>query len=856
MRYKLILVNTLLAILILSGPGYSEKEDPNPEAPSPTDRPAIQAETNDLPLDEVIYEIISPDGKHIARVGRKGSRQLVVRNGVGDQPYDEICQLNQAGINFGMPRFSADSSRLIYIARRGSDYFVVVDGIEQGPYSQSAITSLVMSEEGNHYAYAIQQFFSSYAVQQLFEGKKQIEEKEDYAMVVHDGKPSVRFWHLEKPIVLSPDGTRIAYRVQGRESKSRREYWRMVVDGNAGPKFTPSSHPVQMAFSADSKHFFYAHNTDQSGTSVIVVDGKPRGSYTKILYPQISRDGSHLAFVDRRAILAYVPVIDGKEGAPVREISEFLMNPATGRVAFVEKTEARRIYVNVDGTRSLEYDEFKKLLFSPKGDHVALVVAKGNKDFVVLDGRESSAFESVDVNSLHFNPDGSSFSYMAKPSGSGMTLFSNGKPQPTMEELQRKKAEDEKATREQAEVAAKAKEAKANEAKALEEAAKARAFQVLFQFDGSQVPGATIVLVGKDGTVYVACKAGRWESATLLRIDKHRAKVDAPVVFDDPLMAGAMINSLLLADDGTVYGSTTSSAKLGGCLFRYRPGEQKGEYLYVSQPVTDTSLKREGWMDVLQSPLVSYISPDGELYGLCDAGLGTALFRYSTRTGSLEIIHNGGEKAKETNRSGNNTLWRYVRNTDPRKGAYLDNPNAGQKFGNYLVAVGDRLFSCLREGGRANSGVIVSLNRDGSDFRQVFEFSPRGPEGYHPGRIRLGPDGFLYLSTYSGGATANGALVRMDPEGRDCKPLVNWDGQRRGSDHLAFDANGTLYFATSHYPSIRRVKIDGSGLEIVRDFDYHSNIDSLVLGSDNSLYGTLNQIRGTTFGSVFSQQLN
>ncbi|MGE5608514.1 MAG: hypothetical protein ACM359_04625 [Bacillota bacterium] len=70
----------------------------------------------------------SPDGKRLACVAQRGSRSLVVIDGVEQGQYDRV--------EGGSLTFSADGRRVAWVARRDNKQFIVVDGVEGRPYDR------------------------------------------------------------------------------------------------------------------------------------------------------------------------------------------------------------------------------------------------------------------------------------------------------------------------------------------------------------------------------------------------------------------------------------------------------------------------------------------------------------------------------------------------------------------------------------------------------------------------------------------------------------------------------------------------------------------------------------------------
>src|SRR5664280_271730 len=88
---------------------------------------------------------VSSDNKHVAYVEERGSKRLVVVDGVEGREYD--------GIDAGTPVFSPDSKRAAYGAGRGDKWLVVVDGMEGKEYDGIMAGTPVFSPDSKRVAY-------------------------------------------------------------------------------------------------------------------------------------------------------------------------------------------------------------------------------------------------------------------------------------------------------------------------------------------------------------------------------------------------------------------------------------------------------------------------------------------------------------------------------------------------------------------------------------------------------------------------------------------------------------------------------------------------------------------------------
>ncbi len=150
-----------------------------------TPRPALPQATVGQPLSAKVQETLmgprvpggrgplaymSEDGDHLAIVAAKGSRQVVLLDGVEGPGFDEIP------LNFGWSSFrnsaasmvfSPTGGRSAYVGRRAGDFIAVVDGKEavtlSTPATQQAMAgtdpagwTFLFNRDGSRLAYAAQ----------------------------------------------------------------------------------------------------------------------------------------------------------------------------------------------------------------------------------------------------------------------------------------------------------------------------------------------------------------------------------------------------------------------------------------------------------------------------------------------------------------------------------------------------------------------------------------------------------------------------------------------------------------------------------------------------------------------------
>src|SRR5206468_10090201 len=119
---------------------------PQPRPPQPQAQPQAAQQPAGQPLNAKLDETLmgprsqrvslSEDGKHIGIITPKGSREVVLLDGVEGPVFDEIPRSSV----FGTPevQWSPTGGHSGYIGRRGGDFIAVIDGKEAGTLLMTA----------------------------------------------------------------------------------------------------------------------------------------------------------------------------------------------------------------------------------------------------------------------------------------------------------------------------------------------------------------------------------------------------------------------------------------------------------------------------------------------------------------------------------------------------------------------------------------------------------------------------------------------------------------------------------------------------------------------------------------------
>jgi uncharacterized repeat protein (TIGR03803 family) len=117
------------------------------------------------------------------------------------------------------------------------------------------------------------------------------------------------------------------------------------------------------------------------------------------------------------------------------------------------------------------------------------------------------------------------------------------------------------------------------------------------------------------------------------------------------------------------------------------------------------------------------------------------------------------------------------------------------------------LYGMTASGGSANGGAVFKLNRDGSGYVVLHHFGSIANDGVnlHAG-ILVGSEGILYGATRMGGQWGSGTLFKMNSDGSNYSVLYNFSGSNDGAQ-----PRGTLIEISNRLYGTASNSGDGSG---------------------------------------------
>jgi dipeptidyl aminopeptidase/acylaminoacyl peptidase len=334
------------------------------------------------PAKQGITYQISPRGAHLALVTQKGSRFVVMVDGVEGPKFDDVLSTE----NGGKVLFSPDGTRFAYTGRSGQEYAVIVDGKELMRMGMSAdqsgsspVTQLAFTSNSKHVWF-----------QQHVHKSNQF--GDDYSCIVFDGVPG--FPGGSTPI-FSPDGDHFAYVATNPRDTNQQT---MILDGK--PAGYSGTEPL---FTGDSKHLLVRTHVPLApgrGQALqVLLDGKPclkADDATLFVAPAGDLVAAAISRSTESGPRSFLVVAGKKiEGSESLLISQVAFSPDGKRYAAQCQTAASTQFVIVDGKKGQEYPSVLNLAFSEDSSHCVYRGMMGGKTFLVIDGEESDGYSLI-----------------------------------------------------------------------------------------------------------------------------------------------------------------------------------------------------------------------------------------------------------------------------------------------------------------------------------------------------------------------------------------------------------------------------------------------------------------------------
>jgi len=358
-------------------------------------------------------------------------------------------------------------------------------------------------------------------------------------------------------------------------------------------------------------------------------------------------------------------------------------------------------------------------------------------------------------------------------------------------------------------------------------------YQVIrtFGFTNDMAKGPTTLIQSSDGALYGLVSSGGAENyGAVFKSGKDGTGFALLHGFRNAVDDGRYPISLVEASaDHVLYGLTgLGGASNGGTIFKVNR-DGGGYALLHSFTPNGTDIE---WM--LQASLI--VGSDGALYGTTYDGGG----------------HNRGAVFK-LNRDGAGFAVLY---------SFNDSGGDGQYPKGLTEGTNGVLYGTTSGGGSSSRGTIFKLNKDGTEYSVLHNFSNTGTTGSYPDTpVMEGTDGVLYGTTASGGAFGSGTVFKLNKDGtapaplHDFNPAIGdgWSGSGliEAADNMLYGV--TFYGSGSYFGTVFRLNRNGTGYAVVHALTRSdgSGPSAILQGADGLLYGAATLSGASEDGTLF-----
>ena len=338
-----------------------------------------------LPPEPGMQYTISPKGLHLAGVVLRGSRQVLVHDGVDGPRFDQVLDLsNQNGAKVA---WSDDGARHAYHGKLGQEYVIVVDGkeVSRGAWSaelqgqgRTPVHQLGFSPGGKHWFAVIE---------------TQTPGRQNYQMLL-DGVAGPLSQQVFSPL-FSPDGERHTYILQINTATTPQPRHVLIVDGKPAPYLAG-----EMQWTGDSKYLITKRPSPGNTGEDVLANGQPLmrvpggvnltmapvgpGMLGRALTPWEGGSRSSFLLVGNRRV-------PGSECTNSAGLDAVYMSPDAKHYA----ARCAMTFMFVDGKKGQEYPEgLSHLVWT--GDGRPVYYGRTNQHaFMILGDQESSAYGTI-----------------------------------------------------------------------------------------------------------------------------------------------------------------------------------------------------------------------------------------------------------------------------------------------------------------------------------------------------------------------------------------------------------------------------------------------------------------------------
>jgi uncharacterized repeat protein (TIGR03803 family) len=190
--------------------------------------------------------------------------------------------------------------------------------------------------------------------------------------------------------------------------------------------------------------------------------------------------------------------------------------------------------------------------------------------------------------------------------------------------------------------------------------------------------------------------------------------------------------------------------------------------------------------------------------------------------------------------------------------SFTNGADGSNAYRNLVQGSDGFLYGTTWNGGAFGFGTVFQVSTDGATFNTLHSFNYS--DGSSASRLIQGSDGLLYGTTGGGGINGAGTVFQISTDGLTFNTLYNFDysdgsgvfhGLVQGSDGALYGTTGQG--GTNGVGTVFRINTDGSDFASLYSFSGPDGGDPgrLILGSDGYLYGTTYQRGANGNGTVF-----
>jgi len=406
----------------------------------------------------------SEDGRHHAFVGTRGTNCMVVVDGVEGPSY--AITTNRwpiTGLVFGS---DGEKTHVAYQATEKGKHYVVVNGQKRGGYDSIAGGVLPgiwdFYFQGSYFAYRAKvgdkmvacrgqvdrdrvHLVQSRSYESIgsgspvwMGGKSEGNSGDLFAFIAKEGPGKERILTLpgEKPITkktwkfiarnmlqVSPGENREMVYVAGDEK------WQVVI----GDKVWPACDTMGRLMSSPCGKT-WASTAKRDGKLVMMVNGVPGKAYAEIqhgdtLFPA---GDERVVFAAAQLGESKTPahmVVDGKEGKAYAQVTgDSVIFSADKKAMAYIAGDGNKNFVVLNGKEGPAFDQVADLRFSPAKSLLAYRARRGLEHFVVVGGKQLGPYGEVEARTLVFSPDGESVAWAAFGENGQWSVYVDGKP--------------------------------------------------------------------------------------------------------------------------------------------------------------------------------------------------------------------------------------------------------------------------------------------------------------------------------------------------------------------------------------------------------------------------------------------